>query len=65
LYGLPTLNLVIKCKRKTAKERVDVLENSVEIAPDSSGWKLRSLIGARMGCYEKPEVRKTIEFAEG
>jgi hypothetical protein len=65
LYGLPTLSLVIKCKRKTGRKRVGVLENSVERAPDSSGWKLRSLIGARMGCYQKPEVRRTIEFAEG
>jgi hypothetical protein len=49
---------------KTTKERIGVLEDTIERAPKSSGWKLRSLIGARMSWYEEPEVPKTIKFAE-
>ena len=51
-------------QRKTAKERVGVLGETIERAPKSSRWKLRSLVGARMSWYEEPEVPKTIKFAE-
>jgi hypothetical protein len=51
-------------QRKTAKERIGVLEDTIERAPKSSAWKLRSLVGARMSWYEEPEVPKTIKFAE-
>ena len=61
---LPTLDLVLKCKKKTAKERIGVLEDTIEGAPKSSGWKLRRPIATRMSWYEGPEVPKTTKFAE-